>query len=245
MDGPQLEDGFTRIANELLDALIKNRIPGEQMQCLLFIIRKTYGFNRLEDNISNSQFTEATGMKKGNVSRAISSLVEKNIVIKSDNKRIPSYRFNKHYKSWKLLSKKQPVINIATSVIKTDNKLLSKVMDTKEKKETITKETPDFYLTKKKRKLNGKRLESFDRFWEAFSYRKDRASAADSWLDIPVLTDVIVEEIISAAKQTALKRPELIKAGRTPQYAQGWLTGRRWEDESYQSEQKTRRYIDL
>jgi len=52
------------------------------------------------------------------------------VVIKNDNKAIPTYRFNKDYRQWKVLSKKQPVI-------KSDNKLLSKVMDTKD---NITKD---------------------------------------------------------------------------------------------------------
>ena len=138
-DTPQLENGYTKIANEILDALIKYRIPGEQVQVLLYILRKTYGFNKTNDRISNSQFVSATGMKKGNVSRAVKNLVSKNIVIKSDNKYIPTYRFNKNYKTWKVLSILQPVINITTSVIKTDNKLLSKVMDTKESKDNIQK----------------------------------------------------------------------------------------------------------
>jgi len=138
-DTPQLEDGYTRIANEIMDALIACRIPGEERQCLDFIIRKTYGYNKKEDIISNSQFVAATGMKKGNVSRAVKNLISKNIVIKSDNKYVPTYRFNKNYKTWKVLSKLQPVINMTTGVIKSDNKVLSKVMDTKERKTILQK----------------------------------------------------------------------------------------------------------
>ena len=137
---PQLENGYTKIANEILEALCKFRIPGEQMQCLLVIFRKTYGYGKKEDAISNSQFVKETGLKKGNVSRAISELSKKQLVIKNDNGKIPTYRFNKDYSKWQVLSKLQPVINITTAVIKSDNKVLSKVMDTKEKKETITKE---------------------------------------------------------------------------------------------------------
>ena len=138
---PQLDNGYTKIANEILDALIGFRIPGEQRQCLDFIIRKTYGFNKLEDRISNNQFVEAPGLKKGNVSRSIKSLVDKNIVIKNDNYNTPSYRFNKKYKGWKVLSKKQPVIKDDTGVIKSDKKPLSKVMDTKERKKLLQKKT--------------------------------------------------------------------------------------------------------
>jgi len=89
----------------------------------------------------------------------------------------------------------------------------------------------DSYKTKKGRKLNGKRLQSFDLFWDAFNYKKGRAEAADAWIDIPSLTDPLVKNIINSAKQEALNRKELIKNGRTPKMAQGWITGKRWEDE--------------
>jgi len=138
-DTPQLENGYTKIANEIMDALIKHRIPGEERQCLDFILRKTYGYNKTEDMISNSQFVAATGLKRGNVSRSLRTLINKNIVIKSDNKRIPTYRFNKNYRTWKLLSKVIRVIKSDSVVIKSDNKLLSKVMPTKEIKENIQK----------------------------------------------------------------------------------------------------------
>lgn len=162
-DSPQLEDGYTRIANVILEALCRYRIPGEQRQCLDFILRKTYGYGKKEDAISNGQFCQATGMKKGNVARALGELVKKRVVIKSDNGRIPTYQFNKIYSDWlsilqpviktdnkeaeivgmveeiELLPENPLVINITTPVIKTDNELLSKVMDTKEKKKSLQK----------------------------------------------------------------------------------------------------------
>lgn len=90
---------------------------------------------------------------------------------------------------------------------------------------------PDFYLTKKKKKLIGKRLDTFNLFWEAFGYPKGKADAADAWLAVPLLTDTVMTRIISSAKDTAQKRFALKEAGKTPQMAQGWISGRRWEDE--------------
>jgi len=90
----------------------------------------------------------------------------------------------------------------------------------------------EFYLTKKKRKLKGKRLITFNRFWKSFGYKKGKADAADSWYDIPQLTDGLVNEICEAAKVEANIRGKLISEGRTPIFPQGWLTARRWEDES-------------
>ncbi|EPR42703.1 hypothetical protein dsx2_2620 [Desulfovibrio sp. X2] len=89
----------------------------------------------------------------------------------------------------------------------------------------------EFFLTAKKRKLTGKRLAWFERFWSAFNYKRDKRRAADAWIDIPELTDSICQQIVTAAEREAAERPALIAAGRTPKMAQGWITGRRWEDE--------------
>jgi hypothetical protein len=98
--------------------------------------------------------------------------------------------------------------------------------------DAVTVQTdPPFYLTKKKRKLTGKRLEAFDRFWKAFAYPRGKAEAADAWLDIPTMTSALVKAIVAAAEAEAAGRAELMASGHTPKWAQGWITGRRWEDE--------------
>lgn len=87
------------------------------------------------------------------------------------------------------------------------------------------------YRTKKGRLLTGKRLASFERFWADFGYAKGKAEAADAWLDIPALTDALVDRICAAAGKEAEGRNELIARGHTPKMAQGWISGRRWEDD--------------
>jgi len=99
-------NGDIRIENDIWEALTKYRIPGEQMQCLLFIIRQTVGYNKEKTNISFPKFVEATGINKGNIGRALRKLCEKKVVVKKDNNTGVSYRFNKKYRTWKSLSKK-------------------------------------------------------------------------------------------------------------------------------------------
>lgn len=140
MSNPQKENGFVPICTEVMEALIRYRIPGEQRQCLDFIIRKTYGYNKKEDRISNSQFVESTGMDKANVCRSLRELSKKQLIIKNDNTSPPTYQFNKHYSEWLVVSKKTTVVNIATSVVRKDNILLSEVTDTIDKKDNITKD---------------------------------------------------------------------------------------------------------
>lgn len=105
--------------------------------------------------------------------------------------------------------------------------------------DAVTEQVDPFYLTKKKRQLKGKRLETFNRFWTAFAYPKGKAESADAWLDIPTLTDALVDEIVTAATAEALNRASVIADGRTPKFAQGWLSGRRWEDKVIQLQNMT------
>jgi hypothetical protein len=93
-------------------------------------------------------------------------------------------------------------------------------------------EEENFYWTRKKRKLKGKRLETFNAFWDRFAYKRGKAEAADAWLEIPAMTDRMCETIYQAADIEAKNRPQLIAEGRTPKMAEGWIRGRRWEDEN-------------
>lgn len=138
MASPQIEDGYTKIANEIMDALCRTRIPGEQRQVLDAIIRKTYGWGKCEDKISLGQIALMTGMKRSNVARSLKSLLSKQIacVIKSDSTNINLLKFNKNYDDW-MLSKVIPVIKSdSISVIKSDT---HKRKERKEKKESIPK----------------------------------------------------------------------------------------------------------
>ncbi len=74
---PQVENGYTRIANEIMEALAKYRIPGEQMQCLMVNFRQTYGWQKKTADISLNEFALATGIHRANVHRTLNKLKSK------------------------------------------------------------------------------------------------------------------------------------------------------------------------
>jgi phage replication O-like protein O len=150
---PQLENGYLRLANELVEAYTRARIPGEAMQCLWFIIRKTYGFGKIEDKISVSQFSEATGLKKQHAHRAISKLVELNLVTKNGDGLIVSYRINKDSSSWKLLPKKVTSPKKVTGVPKKGDREYPKKVNTKETIKDIIKDIIDYLNLKTSKKF--------------------------------------------------------------------------------------------
>ena len=102
MANPQVENGHIAIATELIEALAGIRISGVEWQCLLVIIRKTYGWKKKMDWIALSQFQEMTGVSKPHTIRALGNLIDKNIVAKKGNGVGVSYGIIKNYYSLKL-----------------------------------------------------------------------------------------------------------------------------------------------
>ncbi|MFO7971696.1 MAG: replication protein [Desulfobacterales bacterium] len=97
------QENFTPHPNDLLEVLIRARLPADQRAVVDIIIRKTYGFHKTEDWISHKQFAELTGIDRRNIPRLIAALRKKNIIIaiKRDGKKYPTYRINRKYSQWK------------------------------------------------------------------------------------------------------------------------------------------------
>ncbi len=108
---PQLENGYTKIANEILDNLCRTRIRGEYRQMLDFIIRKTYGFNKKRDSISTTQIVEGTGLTKSSVHKARKWLKDMKIIsiAQEGYTSFVTYSINKRYKEWRVYPKKGTV----------------------------------------------------------------------------------------------------------------------------------------
>lgn len=101
MANPQKENGFTPIANEILDTLVNTGLLGSEYQILFFIIRKTYGYRKKHDRISLSQFQKWTGLSRPTVVKTLKNLLLKNMIVKTV---LPygnfAFSFNKDYEKW-------------------------------------------------------------------------------------------------------------------------------------------------
>jgi len=205
----KLENGYLKIANEIVDFLCRYRIPGEEMLCLWVIIRKTYGWNKKADYISLTQFEQLTELKRANVIRALKSLQSKNIVtsIKSDTRGINKYLFNKDYSKWTASIKKD------TTSINTDNKVVSKAIPTKD---NIQKT----YISQK----------NFEAFWINYPKKRNKATALKVFKKINpdnTLLQIILKKV-NEAKQTEQWKQKL---GQFIPYPATWLNAQGWLDE--------------
>lgn len=81
------DDGYTRLANDILETAYKIRLNGNAMSVLLAVVRMTYGWNKTRDRIAGVQIADATELSESEVSRAISQLVERNIITVEGDKR--------------------------------------------------------------------------------------------------------------------------------------------------------------
>lgn len=102
MANPKLNNGHTRIANEILEQIIKTNLNGTQFRLLIAIWRYTYGFRRKHHEMSISFLARIINGSRSQVDRELTSLIERNIVvvIGMGTKGARLMGFNKDYNEW-------------------------------------------------------------------------------------------------------------------------------------------------
>ncbi len=136
MASPQLENGYTKIANELLEKIAALPISGSEFRVLLYVMRKTYGWGKKSDMISLSQFARGTGLPRRNVIRAIQSLVVKRPLIKDGS----TYKLNKKWHQWLVVKRPPPSGQNGRSSGQTTTKSSGQLTPYKRNKSERTKE---------------------------------------------------------------------------------------------------------
>lgn len=181
MASPQKENGYSQIANELLEALCYLHLSGNEWSYIHALIRKTYGYHKKEDWVTNSQIGEMTGMRKERVSEAKRSLIAKGIVTVFRNK----LSIQKDYTKWEELRK------TVSLVTENRNKSYGKPY-TQKIKETITKDNI---------KTSVLTIEKNDMAWKQYNENKHSD-------DLPVV-DSESGEVVDPDAQEKSKNKEL------------------------------------
>jgi phage replication O-like protein O len=97
---PQLEDGFVRIANELLEAVLAFKFTHREVLVLLTIIRKTYGYGKKTDDISASQIGDMCNIARQHVTSTLNSLAMRNVITKKPGRFGSIIGVQKNHKKW-------------------------------------------------------------------------------------------------------------------------------------------------
>ncbi|MGA9406210.1 MAG: replication protein [Bacteroidota bacterium] len=104
MASPQVENGFTRLSNELFEALIRNKFNGTQYSIILAVIRATYGFHQKSRTLGLSFFRKTTGRNKRQIAKEIHELIDMNVLTVEAKHTFGTSRelkLNKDYETWR------------------------------------------------------------------------------------------------------------------------------------------------
>jgi phage replication O-like protein O len=104
MANPQLENGYTSTANELIEAECRACLSGNEWRVYTAVKRLTYGWHKKEDRIAYSQIATLTGLGRNRVYEAVKSLTNKKVLLSrytgTHSPQILS--INKDFKRWKV-----------------------------------------------------------------------------------------------------------------------------------------------
>lgn len=135
MANVQLENGYTRIANELLQALAMFSFSGAELAICLMLIRLTYGYHQIKRQISLGMLARETGLHRISVAKTVDHLVKTNVVGKQNTKgkrTINILWINKDYATWTVsLRANRSVSQSANSAISQMANLIKKEKEIK------------------------------------------------------------------------------------------------------------------
>lgn len=100
---PEPGNGYTAIANELLEAVIIYPFSSAEFKIVLAIIRKTYGYRQKHTSLSYGTLAKLTGIDRRYLRRVVTKLLKDNIIIKNKAKEnVNILGLNKYYLTWRL-----------------------------------------------------------------------------------------------------------------------------------------------
>jgi phage replication O-like protein O len=108
MENPQDEERFTKVPNEILDALRKVNLSQYESRVIFYLWRKTYGWHKKTDRIALTQFVENIGLDRRLIHRTLKKLESRClIVIKRDVNGDRTYGFQEDYEKWRNVQRKK------------------------------------------------------------------------------------------------------------------------------------------
>ena len=175
MANPQLEEGYTSIANEILCELCKISFNGTELKVIICIFRYTFGFHRKSHKLSASFIAKWINCDSRSVKRALKTLQEKKIIIciNSDQRGVTSeLMFNKDYEQWVTDDKA-----VTSDKVVTGDKVVPRPV-TEPSPEPVTE------LSHKKRNKGNKNIKEkyyddfFEKVWKAYPKKMGKSSVS-------------------------------------------------------------------
>lgn len=143
----QIENGnFTRVHNDIWNALSRAPLTSTEFRCLMFLFRETYGWQRKETTVSMGAWAKAIGLDRRAVIRAVQHMLSCNVIRRTDNgsHRPATWGFNKYFEQWDFT---QTSDNSVTSASDNDDTSLASTSDN-----SVTKTSDNSVTQYKERK---------------------------------------------------------------------------------------------
>jgi len=129
----EIEDGYTRLANALYDELIGADLTKNQSKVAHAICRKTYGFGKKMDRVSDSQLSQLTRLPRQKVNKAKNELIAMKVILREGSQIGP----NKNIDEWQIEGCHYSGDNVTALVTKNVTKTVTSLSP----KQSHTKET--------------------------------------------------------------------------------------------------------
>lgn len=248
-----LDNGYTRIANELLEAVMLANLTQHQLLVFFAIARKTYGYNKKSDWVGNEQLSKLTGMLPHKCSAAKSELVSRGILLAE--KRHVS--INKNIHEWKEKQAYPKKVNLPESGKKTlpesgksdyPNQVNTKDNTTKEKKDNKNTMSEEVRSTDEKSNSEPTKqdpfIEPFEKiFWIAGMRKvgKDKCKTAfkSKFKEWRKETGGSIDEFAKFLADDIQCRLRTQQFGFDKMHPTTYLNGSRWTDEKPELSQST------
>lgn len=154
---PQIENGYTRISNELYDKIIEFPFTSRQLKLMFAIIRKTYGYGVKHTYLRNEYLCKMTDLEKSAVSRTLQQLKKMGAVI------------DYHQKD---PSMPDGTLGIQKDYFRWDKTVVKMTTELSKRQQKVVKTT-----TIKEKKKPSKYSEDFSEFWSVYPRKQDKYDA--------------------------------------------------------------------
>lgn len=150
MAGPELSDGFTRVAHEVIEEVARHKFNGTQLRILLIVWRQTYGWRRKSAELSASFLATALQSDLRGVKKELNHLLDIKVLVvhrPAKGKYGRYIGFNKYTDQWLVGDNSPPQENKSTggqlttyAVDDYTPEVVDNCTPKKEKKESIKKD---------------------------------------------------------------------------------------------------------
>lgn len=217
----QVENGFSRIANALYDAIIAADFSRREQKIIHATIRLTYGWNRKRALITLDKYAQMTGLDRAHVQRTIRVLADRKVLLRERKQNGQEIAINKEFTEWELPKQRMPKQqqpNEQQDCSQNGGPTVAETANLHNRKTVKDKKTYSF---------------EFERFYSAYPLHESKADAAKAFNALKPDETFLRTLLAALEKQKAAREEKENRGAWVPQLKlpATWLRKQCWLDE--------------